>query len=140
MGLPSDIIDRLVEAAVEVRRHAYAPYSSYAVGAALLTAGGSVFTGVNVENASFGLSICAERHAVGSAVASGEREFRAMAIVTASSPPASPCGACRQVLAEFGDFPIVLANTAGDLWLTSVSELLPSAFGPKSLNPARHGG
>ena len=77
---------------------------------------------------SLGLSICAERHAVGAAVASGARRFSALAIVTPSSPPASPCGACRQVLAEFGDFPIILANTSGERRTTTVSELLPQAF------------
>ena len=128
MSVPPEVIDRLVEAAAEVRRHAYAPYSGYAVGAAVLTGDGHIFTGVNVENASYGLSICAERHAVGAAVASGARELRAMAIVTGSCPPASPCGACRQVLAEFGDFPIVLASAAGDRRLTTVAELLPEAF------------
>jgi len=128
MELAPDVVDRLVEAATEVRSRAHAPYSGYAVGAALLTEDGRLFTAVNVENASLGLSICAERHAVGAAVASGARRFSALAVVTTSSPPASPCGACRQVLAEFGDFPIILANTAGERRTTTVSELLPQAF------------
>jgi len=128
MDLPSETVDRLVEAAEHVRRNAYAPYSAYPVGAAVMTSDGHVFVGVNVENASFGLSICAERHAVGAAVASGRRQFLALAIVTSSSPPATPCGACRQVLAEFGDFPIILAGAGGERLWTSVAELLPLAF------------
>lgn len=127
------VIDRLVSAALEVRTHAYAPYSRYAVGAALLSRNGELFTGVNVENASSGLSVCAERHAVGAAVAAGRRQFIAMAVVTASSPPATPCGACRQVLAEFGDFAIILANPSGERRLTTVALLLPDAFGPDAL-------
>jgi len=131
--LPLEVVDRLVAAAAEVRSNAYAPYSGYAVGAALLAEDGQIFTGVNVENASFGLSICAERHAVGAAVASGRRRFAALAIVTASSPPAAPCGACRQILAEFGDFPIILANTVGERRLATVLELLPQAFSSRAM-------
>ena len=126
-------IDRLVEAATSVRALARAPYSGFAVGAAVLGADGCVHVGCNVENASYGLSVCAERHAVAAAVAAGTSVLSAVAVVTDSSPPASPCGACRQVLAEFGDFPVILANLAGDRLETTVGDLLPNAFTPESL-------
>ena len=89
--------------------------------------------GCNVENASYGLSVCAERHAIAAAVAAGENRFEALAVVTDMDPPASPCGACRQVLVEFGDLPVILANPAGERVLTRVSDLLPDAFTPDSL-------
>jgi cytidine deaminase len=127
-------IDRLVEAAGSVRRRAYAPYSDFAVGAALLDGDGGLHLGCNVENASYGLSVCAERHAVAAAVASGTAVVAGIAVVTDTSPPASPCGACRQVLAEFGDFPVILANPGGERVVTSVGELLPRAF---ALRPTR---
>jgi len=126
-------IDRLVEAATSVRACARAPYSGFAVGAAVLSADGCIHVGCNVENASYGLSVCAERHAVAAAVAAGTSVLSAVAVVTESSPPASPCGACRQVLAEFGNFPVILANLAGERRITSVGELLPNAFTPESL-------
>jgi len=132
--------DRLVEAAAAVRDNAHAPYSGYRVGAAVLTADGRVFVGCNVENASYGLSVCAERHAVAAAVAAGCRDLAAVAVVTASSPPASPCGACRQVLAEFGDLEVVLANLAGERRVTTVAGLLPDAFDPSALEAARRSG
>jgi len=126
-------IERLVAAAREARENAYAPYSGFTVGAAVLTADGSVFTGANVENASYGLSVCAERHAIGAAVGSGQREIVALAVVTGTAPPASPCGACRQVLAEFGPMTVILANPDGDRVVTRDVELLPRAFTPESL-------
>ena len=126
-------IDRLVEAATSVRARARAPYSGFAVGAAVLSADGGLHLGCNVENASYGLSVCAERHAVAAAVAAGTSVLSAIAVVTDSRPPASPCGACRQVLAEFGDFPVILANLAGDRIVTSVGDLLPNAFTPEAL-------
>ena len=127
-------IDTLVAAARRVRENAHAPYSGYRVGAAVLTTDGEVFTGCNVENASFGLSVCAERNAVAAAVAAGRSSFEGIAVVTSSSPAASPCGACRQVLSEFGDFPVVLTDLEGGRRTTSVRELLPDAFLPESLN------
>jgi cytidine deaminase len=132
----NDQIDRLVEAASAVRDRAYAPYSGYRVGAAVLTADGRVFTGCNVENASYGLGVCAERHAVAAAVAGGGRNLVAVAVVTTSSPPASPCGACRQVLAEFGNLEVVMANIGGERRRTTVAELLPDAFDPATLAAA----
>jgi cytidine deaminase len=129
-------IDELVAAAAEVRHRAHAPYSGYLVGAAVLTTEGRVFTGCNVENASYGLSVCAERHAIAAAVAAGCRDFAAIAVVTQSNPPAAPCGACRQVLAEFGDLSVILAGLDGSLRTTSVRDLLPLAFGPSTLAAA----
>ena len=118
--------NELVRQAWETREHAHAPYSRFFVGAALLTADGRIFTGCNVENLSYGLTICAERVAVGSAIAAGARDFTALAVVADTHTPVSPCGACRQVLAEFGDFPVRLANRmeAVDFLL---SDLLPRA-------------
>ncbi len=118
--------DALVAKAWQARDRAYAPYSQFAVGAALLTTDGSVFVGCNVENLSYGLTICAERVAVGSAVAGGAREFVAMAVVADTSVPISPCGACRQVMAEFGVPRVILANRAERLAF-SMDELLPRA-------------
>ncbi|MEE4271001.1 MAG: cytidine deaminase [Thermoanaerobaculales bacterium] len=126
-------IDMLIAAATEVRKRAHAPYSGYRVGAAVLAADGRVFTGCNVENASYGLSVCAERNAVGAAVAAGCETLAGIAVVTGSTPPASPCGACRQVLAEFGDFPVILAGLDGDRQRTTVRRLLPDAFLPSVL-------
>lgn len=116
----------LLEAARTAREQAYAPYSRFAVGAALRTKSGRVFTGCNVENLSFGLTICAERAAVFSAVAAGEREFEALAVVADSREPVTPCGACRQVLAEFApSLPVCSANLQGAVFESSIAELLP---------------
>lgn len=128
MELETEMIEQLIEAAMAVRKNAYAPYSAYTVGSAVLTTEGEIFAGCNVENASLGLTVCAERNAVGTAVAAGARQFLALAVVTESSPPAAPCGACRQVLTEFGDFPVFLINVAGDRQSTTVSELQPRPF------------
>ena len=131
--LSSETIDRLVEAASAAREKAHAPYSGFAVGAAVLDGNGLVHVGCNVENASYGLSVCAERHAIAAAVSEGEDRIEALAVVTDTDPPASPCGACRQVMVEFGDFPVILTNPAGERVLTRVSDLLPDAFTPDSL-------
>ncbi len=124
---------KLIRTALEARKWAYAPYSGYAVGAALLTASGRVYDGVNIENAAYPTGICAERVAVFKAVSEGEREFEAIAVVTSNG--GSPCGSCRQVLAEFGLSPLVLiANTDGQIVRElTVAELLPGAFGPQDL-------
>ena len=116
--------DALVEAAWQVRERAYAPYSKFAVGAALLAADGRVFTGCNVENLSYGLSQCAERVALGAAVAAGARDFLALVVVADTGVPISPCGACRQVMAEFGVAHILLANRTARLEFR-LEELLP---------------
>lgn len=120
--------DRLIHAALAVRLRAYAPYSHFSVGAALLTENGDVFLGCNVENLSFGLTLCAERSAVVAAVAAGQTRFLALAIVADTATPISPCGACRQVLAEFApDLPIVLATVSGKREEHSLTALLPRA-------------
>lgn len=116
----------LLDAARLAREQAYAPYSRFAVGAALRTKSGRIFTGCNVENLSFGLTICAERSAVFSAVAAGERDFAALAVVADSREPVTPCGACRQVLAEFAPaLPVCSANLQGTVFESSIAELLP---------------
>jgi cytidine deaminase len=131
--LNAEIIGRLVEAAFAARENAHAPYSGFTVGAAVLDADGNVHVGCNVENASYGLSVCAERHAIAAAVAAGQDRIEALAVVTDTDPPVSPCGACRQVLVEFGDFPVILANRGGERLQTTVGDLLPDAFTPDSL-------
>lgn len=118
--------DTLVESAWSAREMAYAPYSNFAVGAALLSADGRVFLGCNVENISYGLTQCAERVAIGAAVAAGVKEFLAVAVVADTGVPISPCGACRQVLAEFGVPVVMLANRSERLEFT-LDELLPRA-------------
>ncbi len=116
----------LLAAAWDVREQAYAPYSGFHVGAALLGSDGVIYRGCNVENLSFGLTICAERSALLAAVAAGCRSFRALVVVADTREPISPCGACRQVMAEFGDFPVRMA-TRDRSEETSVGALLPRA-------------
>ncbi|RYD45844.1 MAG: cytidine deaminase [Verrucomicrobiaceae bacterium] len=118
--------DELVESAWRVRESAYAPYSNFRVGAALLAEDGRIFSGSNVENISYGLTICAERVAVGAAVAGGARRFIALAVVADTGVPISPCGACRQVLAEF-NVPLVLLANRTERIEFSLEELLPRA-------------
>ncbi|MCJ7715213.1 MAG: cytidine deaminase, partial [Anaerolineales bacterium] len=122
------------QAAGQVRKNAYAPYSNYQVGAALLTSTGKVFTGVNVENAAYPDSICAERSAVFNAVSAGERSFEAIAVATRNG--GTPCGSCRQVLSEFGlDIEVLLVDENGNLTQqNTVNDLLPGAFQPHDLN------
>ena len=133
MTLTAQQRSELIRSALSVREHAYAPYSKYAVGAALLGADGAIYSGVNVENASYPLSMCAERSAIFKAVSEGVRSFTAIAV--ASDNGGSPCGACRQVLSEFGlDMTVLILNAAGDVTLeTTVSDLLPHAFTPRHL-------
>lgn len=133
MKLSDEVRAQLVEAAQEARRWAYAPYSHYAVGAALLTTSGKVYDGANVENAAYPTSMCAERVAVFKAVSEGELSFSAIAVVTANG--GTPCGACRQVLAEFGiDTAVIIADANGRVVMEStVAELLPGAFLPSDL-------
>jgi cytidine deaminase len=120
----------LLAAARAVRKHAHAPYSRFRVGAAVLDERGNIHAGCNVENASYGLTVCAERNAVAAAVAAGARRITAVCVVTAAVPAASPCGACRQVLAELAPdaAPVLLAGTRGAATLTSMGILLPRAF------------
>lgn len=133
MTLDDTTRQQLVAAALEARQWAYAPYSGYAVGAALLTASGKIYDGVNVENAAYPDGICAERVAVFKAISEGEREFIAIAVVSPNG--GFPCGSCRQVLSEFGlDTRVIIANTDGEiLQEASVEDLLPHPFGPKHL-------
>jgi cytidine deaminase len=132
-----DVLARLVTAARAARERAYAPYSKYKVGAAILTRSGSVFTGANVENATYGATICAERSAIAQMVAAGEREPIACAVATGGARAGSPCGICRQVLREFArDMPIALvAEQKGRLTRrdTTLAKLLPDAFDGSAL-------
>jgi len=129
-----DDIAPLVEAASVARERAYAPYSRFRVGAALLTDDGRVFSGCNVENASYPAGICAERGAVASAVAGGARRFSTIVVSTEADQPTPPCGVCRQVLVEFAPRLVVVSVTTGGLsarW--TMDELLPAPFTPASL-------
>jgi len=129
-----DVSAELVRRAREVMQNAYAPYSNFRVGAAIEAADGTIHVGCNVENASYGLTICAERMAVGAAVAAGKRSLKRVAVATAVEPPATPCGACRQLLAEFGlDLEIVAVGPSSERrW--KLRELLPEAFTRESLS------
>ena len=133
MDSDKDVVRDLFERAREVRSRAYAPYSEYPVGAALLTRSGQIFVGVNVENAAYPSGICAERSAVFSAVTQGEKAFDI--IVIASENGGEPCGACRQVLSEFGaDLLVIAADADGEIQLEAkLMDLYPLAFGPEDL-------
>jgi cytidine deaminase len=124
--------DELIASAMAAREQAYAPYSNFKVGAALLGKSGRVYTGCNVENAAYGPSMCAERTAVFKAVSEGEREFEAIAVVTENG--VSPCGTCRQVMMEFTpDMAVVISDTQGNTRITTVRDLLPDGFTPDQL-------
>ncbi|MGQ9490840.1 MAG: cytidine deaminase [Anaerolineae bacterium] len=132
-AISETVVAELVAAAAAVRGRAYAPYSHFAVGAALLADDGTIHVGCNVENASYGLTICAERNAVAHGVAAGRRNFTALAVVTDNA--VTPCGACRQVLAEFNPHLLVIvADGHGNQQRYRLSELLPAAFGPEDLS------
>jgi cytidine deaminase len=131
--LSSAEVDILVSAAAEARKAAYVPYSHFPVGAALRSEDGAVYTGCNVENASYGLTICAERNAVAHAVAERARRFDAIAVVTENG--VTPCGMCRQVLAEFGpNMTVIVADVAGHRRVYGMADLLPAAFTPEQLD------
>lgn len=135
MSVSGDRFQALVEAAREAAARAYCPYSQFRVGAAVLTAEGGIVAGCNVENASYGLTICAERNAVFSAVAKGTTAIVAVLVYTPTATPTAPCGACRQVLNEFGPEAEVFSVCDGqDVLRTTVARLLPDAFGPRSLS------
>lgn len=131
-----DIRDKLIAAACAARPRAYAPYSRFTVGAALLADDGQFYTGVNVENASYGLTVCAERNAIGAMALAGGRRVLALAVCTANG--VTPCGACRQVLNEFapeeGEVPVWIVDGAGDVRQTTLAALLPESFGPRHLH------
>ena len=129
-----DQLDSLLAAALRIREQAYAPYSGFLVGAALLDSSGAIHVGCNVENASYGLSVCAERHAVAAMVAAAERKIHAIAVASTGSFP--PCGACRQVLSEFAEEATVWLVDANSKEVTQTvpfADLLPGAFGAKFL-------
>lgn len=132
--LNNDTKQDLIRKATEAQKFSYSPYSNYAVGAALLTSSGQTFSGTNIENSVYPLSLCAERTAVFKAVSEGEKEFEAIAVVTRDG--GTPCGSCRQVLAEFGlDILVLIADEQGNLKQElKVKELLPYNFGPANLN------
>jgi len=126
------MIDRLeekalIQKAIEAKERSYSPYSKFPVGAALLTEEGRVFVGTNVENSSYGLSMCAERSAIVSAVSNGYRKFRSIAIVSDRKEPTSPCGACRQFMVEFGNFEVILVGEE-NIKRTTTFELMPMHF------------
>ncbi len=129
----------IVEAASAAREKAYAPYSNYPVGAAVLTGSGRIYAGCNIENASYGLTICAERVALASAIAAGERAFLGLTIAGGDGMPSMPCGACRQFIAEWADedFPITVVSAQGQRLDLTLGDLLPHAFTPKSLQEGR---
>ena len=132
--LTNELRETLIMRAIAARKGAYAPYSQYAVGAALLTESGQIYDGVNIENAVYPLTICAERVAIFKAVSQGEKSFKAIAVVTKNG--GTPCGSCRQVMAEFGlDTLVLIAKSNGTLIREqTVAELLPGAFGPADLH------
>ena len=126
--------DELIARALEARENACADFSHFKVGAALLASSGKVFTGCNIENATYGLTVCAERVALWKALSEGERVFAQLVVVTSSEQPASPCGACRQLLWEFcGDIEVILANTQGLRQAHRLAELFPQPFDRRSL-------
>lgn len=122
--------ERLIQTAKNVQKHAYAPFSNFKVGASLMTESGEVYSGCNIENSSYSLTCCAERVAIFKAVSEGHHIFQGMAIIGDSEEPVSPCGACRQVMAQFftKEIPIYLSNKKGDIEETNIDLLLPKAF------------
>ena len=123
----------LIQKAIEARDMAYVPYSKFPVGAAVETEDGSIFTGCNIENASYGLTICGERTAIFKSVSEGQHVIKRLVLSTNTEEFCYPCGACRQVMAEWGDFEVYLINKKGEINKTSVYELLPHAFVNKSM-------
>ena len=121
-------MEELIKAARAARENAYVPYSKFKVGAAVLSKSGKIFVGCNVENASYGLTNCAERTAIFTAVSAGETDLTALAVVADTIGPTAPCGSCRQVMAEFGISKIVLCNVKGESRVVSLDDLLPYSF------------
>lgn len=130
--------EQLMEQAVAIREKAYVPYSKFPVGAVLLTVDGKVYNGVNIENAAYSMTNCAERTAIFKAVSEGDKNFAALAVAADTPGPVSPCGACRQVLAELcpPDMPVYLTNLKGDVQETTIQELLPGSFSTEDLEYA----
>ena len=121
-------MDELIAYAVKAREYAYAPYSGFKVGAAVQTKSGRIYSGCNIEDSSYGLSNCAERTAIFKAVSEGEHQLVAIAVVADTTEPVSPCGACRQVMAEFGIEKIILTNLRGERKIMTLEEILPFRF------------
>lgn len=121
-------IQNLVNRAIKARENAYSPYSHFAVGAALLCEDGTLYEGCNIENASYGLTNCAERTAIFKAISEGHRKFKALAVVADTEGPCAPCGACRQVMKEFKISTIIMANMKGNMEIVSIEDLLPFSF------------
>ena len=126
--------EKLIKEAEKARKKAYTPYSKFKVGAAVLCDDGKIFSGCNIENVSFGLTICAERVAFFKAISEGSTKFKAIAVIGNTDKPCSPCGSCRQVISEFSeDIPLIMANLKGDVRIKKIKELLPEAFGKNDL-------
>ncbi|MDU4781259.1 MAG: cytidine deaminase [Veillonella sp.] len=121
-------IQKLMDCAIKARENAYSPYSHFAVGAALLCEDGTLYEGGNIENASYGLTNCAERTAIFKAVSEGHTKFKALAVVADTEGPCAPCGACRQVMAEFKIPLIIMGNLMGNIKIVTIEELLPFSF------------
>ena len=121
-------IQKLMDCAIKARENAYSPYSHFAVGAALLCEDGTLFEGCNIENASYGLTNCAERTAIFKAVSEGHTKFKALAVVADTEGPCAPCGACRQVMAEFKIPLIIMGNLMGNIKIVTIEEVLPFSF------------
>lgn len=121
-------VQQLIECAIEARQQSYSPYSNFAVGAALLCEDGTIYKGCNIENASYGLTNCAERTAIFKAISEGHRKFKALAVVADTERPCAPCGACRQVMKEFKIPTIIMANLMGHMEIVSIEDLLPFSF------------
>lgn len=121
-------IQKLMECAIKARENAYSPYSHFAVGAALLCEDGTLYEGCNIENASYGLTNCAERTAIFKAVSEGHIKFKALAVVADTEGPCAPCGACRQVMAEFKIPLIIMGNLMGNIKMVTIEEVLPFSF------------
>ena len=124
---------KLMDCAIKARENAYSPYSHFAVGAALLCEDGTLFEGCNIENASYGLTNCAERTAIFKAVSEGHVTFKALAVVADTEGPCAPCGACRQVMAEFKIPLIIMGNLMGNIKIVTIEELLPFSFSESEL-------
>jgi cytidine deaminase len=135
MSIPDNVLQQLTEVARNASTLAYCPYSRYPVGAAVLTANDEIFSGCNVENASYGLTMCAERNAIFQAIAKGNRQLKALVVYTPTQKPTAPCGACRQVISEFGlDAFIVSVCEGPDIIKKKISDLLPEPFQPNNLS------
>ena len=126
-------IQKLMDCAIKARENAYSPYSHFAVGAALLCEDGTLYEGCNIENASYGLTNCAERTAIFKAVSEGHIKFKALSVVADTEGPCAPCGACRQVMAEFKIPLIIMGNSMGNIKIVTIEELLPFSFSESEL-------